>query len=188
MPQLMTLRRNLPKIAVSLFSLAAMCCTPVPEAAPPVVTVPMPVPTPTVAPPTLSEPVYENYLDAPQTPGDWTYSRDAGETLALFASGGNRPEFIVRCNLRSRQVGLGRAGVAEVPVPMRIRTETEERLMSASPVNPGRALVVTELTATDPLLDAIAFSRGRFAVETAGLRTLYLPAWPEITRVIEDCR
>jgi len=44
------------------------------------------------------------------------------------------------------------------------------------------------LSARDPLLDAIAFSRGRFALEAAGLETLYLPAWPELSRVIEDCR
>ena len=44
------------------------------------------------------------------------------------------------------------------------------------------------LTARDPLLDAMAFSRGRFAVEAAGMATLYVPSWPEVSRVIEDCR
>ncbi|MGE5953581.1 MAG: hypothetical protein ACM308_08200 [Qipengyuania vulgaris] len=39
-----------------------------------------------------------------------------------------------------------------------------------------------------PLLDAMALTKGRFAVETPGLPTLYLPAWAEVTRVIEDCR
>jgi len=34
----------------------------------------------------------------------------------------------------------------------------------------------------------MAFSRGRFALETAGQETLYLPSWPEISRVVEDCR
>ena len=33
-----------------------------------------------------------------------------------------------------------------------------------------------------------AFSKGRFAIETPGLATLYVPSYPEITRVIEDCR
>jgi len=33
----------------------------------------------------------------------------------------------------------------------------------------------------------MALSKGRFAVETQGLETLYVPAWPEMTRVIEDC-
>ena len=44
------------------------------------------------------------------------------------------------------------------------------------------------LPARDPLLDAMAFSKGRFAVEVAGLPTLYLPSWIEVSRVIEDCR
>jgi hypothetical protein len=34
----------------------------------------------------------------------------------------------------------------------------------------------------------MAFSRGRFAIETAGLPTLYVPSWPEVSRVVEDCR
>lgn len=71
---------------------------------------------------------------------------------------------------------------------MRIRTETTERLLTASPSSDGRPLLIVELGAQDRLLDAMAFSRGRFAVETGGLPTLYLPAWAEVTRVIEDCR
>jgi hypothetical protein len=43
------------------------------------------------------------------------------------------------------------------------------------------------LQANDPLLDAIAFSRGRFMV-TGGGATLAIPSWPEAARSIEDCR
>ena len=42
--------------------------------------------------------------------------------------------------------------------------------------------------ARDPRLDQIAFSRGRFLVDVAGQSRLVLPAWPEVARVIEDCR
>ncbi|MEL6878174.1 MAG: hypothetical protein AAGL68_08770 [Pseudomonadota bacterium] len=52
----------------------------------------------------------------------------------------------------------------------------------------GQPLVAAELDANDPLLDAMAITKGRIAVETAGMPTLYLPAWAEVTRVIEDCR
>ena len=48
--------------------------------------------------------------------------------------------------------------------------------------------VTAELFALDPLLDAIAFSRGRFAVTMAGGSPLVVPAWPEAARTIEDCR
>jgi hypothetical protein len=34
----------------------------------------------------------------------------------------------------------------------------------------------------------MAYSRGRFMVETAGLPALYLPSWPEVTRVVDDCQ
>jgi hypothetical protein len=43
------------------------------------------------------------------------------------------------------------------------------------------------LLANDPLLDAIAFSRGRFLVSEGGA-TLAIPTWPEAARSIEDCR
>ena len=53
---------------------------------------------------------------------------------------------------------------------------------------PATAQLIAELPRTDPLLDAIAFSRGRFAVSVSGTPALVLPAWPELTRVVEDCR
>jgi hypothetical protein len=40
----------------------------------------------------------------------------------------------------------------------------------------------------DSLLDAIAFSRGRFIVDGGGGLRLVLPASPEAARSIEDCR
>jgi hypothetical protein len=54
----------------------------------------------------------------------------------------------------------------------------------------GRTLphTVAIRAAGDGALDQIAFSRGRFAVEAPGLASLIVPAWPEVTRVIEDCR
>ena len=68
---------------------------------------------------------------------------------------------------------------------MRVRTETEQRILTGS--RQGGALVV-ELPANDPLLDAMAITRGRFAIEPTGAPGLYIPAWAEVTRVIEDCR
>lgn len=40
----------------------------------------------------------------------------------------------------------------------------------------------------DIMMDRIAYSRGRFAVETSGLQSLAIPVWPEFSRVVEDCR
>ena len=41
---------------------------------------------------------------------------------------------------------------------------------------------------SDAVLDQLAYSRGRFAVEVQGQETLIVPAWAEISRVIEECR
>ncbi len=68
---------------------------------------------------------------------------------------------------------------------MTIRTSAMTRALSA---DPGGNMLTTRLPANDPLLDAMAFSRGRFAVETAGLPVLIVPSWTEVSRVIEDCR
>ena len=58
----------------------------------------------------------------------------------------------------------------------------------AGPAGGAGPSQVATLSARDPLLDAIGFSRGRFAVEVAGLPDLILPTWAETERVVEDCR
>lgn len=73
-------------------------------------------------------------------------------------------------------------------MPMTVITTSDSRSLSAEPVAGALPTLVARFAARDPLLDAMAFSRGRFAVEVNGLPTLYLPAWAEIGRVIEDCR
>lgn len=44
------------------------------------------------------------------------------------------------------------------------------------------------LDPNDIMLDRIAFSRGRFAVQLSGQPSIAIPIWPEFTRVVEDCR
>lgn len=136
----------------------------------------------------VTEPTYENYLDAPQTPGDWTYIAERDETFALFGLSIENPQAIIRCDLDSRKVGIGRFGSDRGTAVMRIRTETRQQILEASTRDSGQPLVAAEMDARDPILDAMALSKGRFAIETEGTATLYLPAWAEVTRVIEDCR
>jgi hypothetical protein len=47
---------------------------------------------------------------------------------------------------------------------------------------------VVSISPGDIMMDRIAYSRGRFAVETSGLESLAIPVWPEFSRVVEDCR
>ena len=130
----------------------------------------------------------DKWIDAPQTPGDWEYVAESGETLALFGEGKEAVHlFVLRCDKQTRRIGIARRGTTERQLIMRIRTETQERILSASQV-PDNRLIAAEVASSDPLLDAMALSRGRFAVEVEGLEPLYIPAWAEVTRVIEDCR
>ena len=127
-------------------------------------------------------------MDAPQTPGDWTYRKIANGSLASFGGSAAAPLLWLRCDAAARTLAIARPGGAGAAVPMRILTETRERLLDAPPSGDPTPGVAASVPASDMLLDAMAFSKGRFAVETAGMATLYVPAWPEVTRVIEDCR
>jgi hypothetical protein len=118
-------------------------------------------------------------MDAPLTPGDWTY---AG-SLARFAE-----HVVMRCDRAAGVVEIGRAGTATAGAQMIVRTEFMERGIAVQPAASDPAWIFARVPARDPLLDAMAFSKGRVAVEVAGLPALYVPTYPEVTKVIEDCR
>jgi hypothetical protein len=128
-------------------------------------------------------------MDAPQTPGDWFYIPQTNASIAAFGPAERQPLFAMRCDKASRTISIGRTSASTVPQPMTIRTESATRTFSTNPAQGSvEHLVATSVPAADAFLDAMAFSKGRFAVEVSGEPTLYLPSWPEITRVIEDCR
>ena len=106
----------------------------------------------------------------PLTPGQWTYAASATGSEARYGAA-----FSLRCDRATRTVIISRPGAA--PTVLTIATDSVTRNL---PVG-GRLL------ANDPLLDAIAFSRGRFVVAGGGV-TLAIPSWPEAARSIEDCR
>lgn len=60
--------------------------------------------------------------------------------------------------------------------------------LPASQASTTPAYYAAEIMPRDPILDAMAFSRGRFAVEAGGLRSMAIPNWAELGRVVEDCR
>lgn len=83
---------------------------------------------------------------------------------------------------------LVRYGTAREPHVITVRSETATRSISAEQTQSPYPYLVTALTPSDPLLDAMALSKGRFAIEVDGLPPLYLPSHAEVSRVIEDCR
>lgn len=172
------------KLVVMLAGAACLtACVPQPDATPPAAQ-PEPTPPPAAAPP--PPPASANWQDIALTPGDWSYGREAnGGTAARFGAAETESLFIVRCE-PSRQVRLSVEGRASGS--MTLRTSFGARslplTLQAQPIAYSSAVVA----ATDPLLDNIAFSRGRFTVEVPGARMLVLPAWAEVARIVEDCR
>ncbi|XUU59814.1 hypothetical protein ACRAQ6_09560 [Erythrobacter sp. HA6-11] len=153
---------------------------------------PAPTPSPTVAPVTMPPPIMEqlpeNWMDQPRAPGDWTYERESSETFALYGEGRDNMRAIIRCDLRTRQVGIGMFGVQTSSARMQIHTETLSRTLEATQRESAMPLVAAEVDANNRLLDAMAITKGNFAMQVDGARILYLPGWAEVTRVIEDCR
>ena len=145
-------------------------------------------PPPPVAPPVVqptAPPTATDWRDIPLTPGEWRYTPTASGSSALFGRNGVAPEFVARCDMAARLVTLARSGGAAASTTMAITTSAGNRALSTSPA--GGAFVAS-LPARDPFLDKMAFSRGRFIVAATGTARLVIPAWPELARVIEDCR
>lgn len=180
----MTFRRVL---AASLIIAAGACSKPAPQPSPPPVATPAPAPAPAPAPPPVAAPVHDHWRDAPATPGDWAYGASGANSFARFGAGTAAPRFSVACTATTRQIVLTRHEAAGARGnTLTVRAERSTRALGGQ-LSADRTAINVALPASDPLLAAMAFSRGRFAVEAEGLPTLYIPAWPEVTRVIEDC-
>ncbi|NIJ08232.1 hypothetical protein FHS31_001849 [Sphingomonas vulcanisoli] len=151
---------------VMLGLLAVSCATP-PK--------PAPAPPPPSAPPT-PPPLPTDWRDLPETKGSWRYGTEPGGTSARFDAPEGVTQFTLRCDKATHTVGLIRTGAAPAAA-LTVRTSYGARTLPPAP-----------LAAADPLLDQIAFSRGRFTIDAPGLPELVLPAWAEPGRVIEDCR
>lgn len=178
---MLKLRASSPARAVIAASLLTVTCCQTPQPVPPPAPTPAPVAT-QAPPPQTTLPPATNWIDRPQTVGDWQYMGDQdGASQATFVRNG-QVAFGMTCRPSGRiaLVVPGAAGPQMV-----VRTETANRMFTG---NRQDGALSAELDARDPLLDAMAITRGRFAIEAEGGQALYLPAWAEVTRVIEDCR
>ncbi|KQM37600.1 hypothetical protein [Sphingomonas sp. Leaf10] len=156
----------------------------VPPGAPPAPeTVPSPTPRPAAVTPTPA-PV-SDWRDLPRSPGDWQYRGLGTGSAASYGVRGAAPVATLTCNRSGRQVTMMFATLRPAAGTVTIRTTSTQRSLAVQPMAGG---VGVALPASDKLLDAIGFSRGRFVVEGAGIGRLVLPAWAEVLRVTEDCR
>lgn len=159
-------------LAVSLIASALAGCVAPPPTSPP----PAPYVTPTSRPtPPPPVPLSTDWNDWPFTAGDWQYRRSDGGTLAMFGTA----QIMLRCDFAQRTIMLRVDGATGNIV---VRATTITRSIGVD--SDGRAT----LSASDPLFDAIAFSRGRFVIERTGQAPIVAPPYAEIGRVIEDCR
>lgn len=173
---------------VFLLALLLTSCVSSHAPPPPVRLAPQPIAraTPNSAPAQLSR-ASGDWRDRDLTPGDWRYVPIQGGSVARYGDGHSL--FALTCDTAHRTVTLARAldGTPGTPAPAATLVTTTRPHPLSGTVSDGSILAIT-LSATDPALDEMAFSRGRFAFEASGQPTLILPAWEEVGRVIEDCR
>lgn len=179
--------------AIGLAALAlAGCIPPAPEPTPAPTPTPTPSPVATQAPPlTMAPPpapIPDQWLDLPQTSGDWRYEATAQGSVARFARAGSPSRLEIACALNAREVRIflpASGNLANRTVEIRSQAIARSSMTAPRADGSGVELVVP---ASDALLDALAFSQGRFAIQLSGAEALYLPSWQEISRVVEDCR
>jgi hypothetical protein len=139
--------------------------------------------------PSIVQPPHsDDWMDEAETPGTWGYENRGNFTLAIFNTPTRGVAFAIQCWQPSREISLIMAGQSVASPTMQVRTEATSRAIAARLSIGEMSNVTAALRGDDPLLDAMALSKGRFAVETEGLPPLILPSWAEVTRVIEDCR
>lgn len=119
--------------------------------------------------------------------GRWSFRTFPGGSEAAFSDASGAQRLIVRCNRSARVVSVVRTAVPAAAPVLAIWTSTTSRGVPSRFDLPSRTLSA-DIAATDPLLDAVALSRGRFATSAVGAPLVALPAWPEPARVVEECR
>jgi hypothetical protein len=131
-------------------------------------------------------PVSTDLATATPIAGNWSYSPTAEGSEAVFSNASSFPQLWVRCTRATRRVSIAKPTTAAAPF-VNVWTSSLTQSVAAS-FNPTTGRLSIELGAFDPLLDAIASSRGRVGFSVTNQPVLVVPAWAEAARVIEDCR
>ncbi len=127
---------------------------------------------------------------APLTPGSWVYRADAAAPAALFGLPASPAIVAIRCVRAQRQILVQRATRAPPGTMGTVQIYSSSRAapLRASVPFTGPVYMTAELAASDTLLDAIAFSRGKWGLMQPGEQDFILPRAAEVARVIEECR
>lgn len=172
----------------TLLPILASCVgpqTPPPVAAP-ATTAPVTRPRPAPAPSSVVNDHYAGDWSVDDaSPGEWRYAASSHATTARFASGGEG----VAIACEGRQLILARSGQSRDGAMFTLKTSFGlRRLPTVTGMAGNQPVLTATLPARDPLWDQIVYSRGRFLIETTGLRPLIVPVTSEVSRVVEDCR
>ena len=127
-----------------------------------------------------------DYSYSPISPGAWTYRTVTGGSEATFVDGTNTARMVVACGKVTRLVTLSKISGAPAATLSFWASSAMRDLPARFDLNSKR--VITQVNASDSLLDALVFSRGRFAVSMPGAPALVVPAGTEVAHVVEDCR
>ena len=118
--------------------------------------------------------------------GTWSYTPGAGISEANFTDASGASQLTIRCTRATRRVTVSKPASAASPT-LSVWTSSRTKSMPAS-FDASSLRISAEFAPFDPILDAIAGSRGRIGFSAAGGTPLVVPPWPEIGRVVEDCR
>ena len=128
-----------------------------------------------------------DWRDLTMMAGEWRWAREGTLSVARFALPNGAERFSLSCDPARKTVTLRQPSYATGEQPLTITTTSTRRVVTGQGSGSAPYVIAVTFAANDPLLDAIAFSRGRFMIET-GLDWSIAPSHPEISRVIEDCR
>ena len=134
----------------------------------------------------LSAQAAGDWRTGPLTPGSWAYRGLADGSEAVFTDARVTPRIVVKCSRPARVLTLAVASAVPASTVTIATTETQRSLPAS--FNAQTSQIIAQIAVTDPVLDAMAFSRGRIALSVPGGATLVVPAWAEVARSIEDCR
>jgi hypothetical protein len=118
--------------------------------------------------------------------GTWAYAATSDGSEASFTNASAAVQLTVHCTRATRHVSIAKAASAAAPL-LNVWTSSLARSVPSS-FNPATRRLTIDLAPYDPLLDAMATSRGRVGFSVGNEPALVVPAWAEAARVIEDCR
>jgi len=117
--------------------------------------------------------------------GHWTYASVSDGSEATFADA-STVQLWVHCTRAKRRVSIAKAATVFAPQLGIWSTGLTRNVAASFDAATGR--LTAQFGAYDGLLDSVANSRGRIGFAAGRQPVLVVPAWPELARVVEDCR